>query len=88
MTFIYFIHSKDPFSGRSKKCKKAKETRIVCDDHFLWSMIANHADKTYSVITAECRPSIRYLVKIDGKNYDHYSIHITLIKAGQIENSS
>lgn len=27
-------------------------------------------------------------MKIDGKNYDHYSLHVTIIKTRQIENSS
>lgn len=48
----------------------------------------NHVSDTYSVIAAECRPSMRHLVKIDGKIYYHYSLHVTIIKTGQIENSS
>lgn len=44
--------------------------------------------KTYSIIAAECRPGMIYLVEIDGENYDHYILAVTINKTGQIENSS
>lgn len=85
----YFIYSKDPVSGKSKKCKRQlKKAKRLCDEHFLGSMKVNHVSDTYSVIAAECRPSMRHIVNIDGKTYDHYSLHVTIIKTGQVENSS
>lgn len=85
----YFIYSKHPVSGKSKKCKRQlKKARGLCDEHFWGSMKVNHVSDTYSVIAAECRPSMRHLVKIDGKIYYHYSLRVIIIKTGQIENSS
>lgn len=85
----YFIYSKHPVSCKSKKCKRQlKKARGLCDEHFWGSMKVIHVSDTYSVIAAECRPSTRHFVKIDGKIYYHYSLHVTIIKTGQIENSS
>lgn len=57
----YFINSKDQVAGKSKKCtRQLKKARRLCDEHFLGSMKVNHANDTYSVIAAECRPSMRH----------------------------
>lgn len=57
---ILYIYSKDPVSGKSKKCKRQlKKSRRLRDQHFLASMTVNHVSDTYSVIASECRPSMR-----------------------------
>jgi hypothetical protein len=85
----YFIYSKDPVSGKAKKCKRQlKKARRLCNENFLGNMKVNHVNDTYSCILAECRPSMRHVVKVDGKTDDHYSLYVTVIKTGQIENAS
>lgn len=82
----YFIYSKDPLSGKFKKCKRQLKKAIwLCDEHFLWSTKVDHVNDTYSVIATDV-DEVRGIFKKWWENLWPLQPHVTINKTGQIEN--
>lgn len=82
----YFIYSKDPLSGKLKKCKRQLKKAIwLCDEHFLWSTKVDHVNNTYSVIATDV-DEVWGILKKWWENLWPLQPHVTINKTGQIEN--
>lgn len=82
----YFIYSKDPLSGKFKKCKRQLKKAIwLCDEHFLWSTKVDHVNDTYSVIATDV-DEVWGILKKWWENLWPLQPHVTINKTGQIEN--